>query len=92
MTQMYALTFEAAEEILSDGIVIGIPLSGHALANSPLSQPLTVRGGGVLDTAIRVEDKTLLGLTAAHSHIQNGEGKVRVNAVRESIANDLLRA
>ena len=45
---MDALALEAAEEVFSDGVVIGIALAGHALADAKIGKPLAVSAGGVL--------------------------------------------
>ena len=42
MVQMDALTFEAAEEIFSNGVVERIAFAGHALTDFEVSKTLTV--------------------------------------------------
>lgn len=73
-------------------VVIRVALAGHALPDPKVSEPLAVSSGGVLDASVGVEDKAGQGLAASDGHIESGKGEVGVNAVGESIADDLLRA
>lgn len=45
-----------------------------------------------MDTAVGVKDETGIGMTALYGQIQRSEGEICINAVRESIADDLLCA
>ncbi len=89
---MEAFTFQAAEKVLSNSIVVGVALAGHALADAKSSEALTVSGSSVLDAAVGVEEEAGAWLAAPDSHIESGEGKVCVDALGESIADDLLCA
>ena len=89
---MEAFTFQAAEKVLSNSIVVGVTLARHALADAKSSEGQTVSGSSVLDAAVGVEDEAGTGLAAPDSHIESGEGKVCVDALGESIADDLLCA
>ena len=46
---MEAFTFQAAEKVLSNSIVVGVALAGHALADAKSSEALTVSGSSVLE-------------------------------------------
>lgn len=70
MLEMDQLTFEAAEEIFGHGVVVGIAPAGHALADAAGLQTLAVGSGGVLDTAVAVEDETFGRPAAVVRHIQ----------------------
>ena len=85
--QVDEFTFQAAEEILSNGVIIGIALTGHALAGPIGRQAVTKCLGGILHAAVTVEDKTLRGLAAAVSHIQRGQRQLCVNPVRKCVAD-----
>ena len=89
---MEAFTFQAAEKVLSNSIVVGVALAGHALADAKSSEALTVSGSSVLDAAVGVEEEAGAWLAAPDSHIESGEGKACVDALGESIADDLLCA
>ncbi len=54
---MDAFAFEATKKVLSNSVVIGITLTGHALADTEIRQAQAISAGGILDTPIRVEDK-----------------------------------
>ncbi len=90
MREMDTFTLETAEEVFSNSIVVGIALAGHALAKAEVGKAEAESTSSILDTAVRVEDKTFGRAVAAYSHVKCGKGKVGVDAVRESIANDLL--
>lgn len=62
-------SLKAAEEIFGHGVVVGTALAGHALADAVGLQTLTIGSGGVLDTAVAVEDETF-GRPAAARHVQ----------------------
>lgn len=86
---MEAFTFETAEEVFSNGVVIGIALAGHALCNAEVDETQAVGAGRILDAAIGVEDEAGVGMAAADGRIESGEGEIRIDAVGESIADDL---
>ena len=54
---MDAFAFEAAEEVFSNSVVIGIALTRHALADTELRQSQAIGVRGILDAAVRVEDE-----------------------------------
>ncbi len=87
---MDAFAFEAAEEVFSNSIVIGIALTGHALADTEIRQTQAISVSGILDAAVRVEDKAGRRMASANGSIQSGEGEMSVDAIREGIADDLL--
>ena len=63
--QVDAFRFQAAEEILSNGVIIGIASTGHTLADTIGRQAVTKGPGGILHAAVTVEDEALRGLAAA---------------------------
>lgn len=87
---MDTFAFEAIKEVFSNSVVIRIALAGHALGDAKINETLAEGAGSVLDAAVRVENQASLGTAAVHSHVESGKGKISVNTVRESIANDLL--
>jgi hypothetical protein len=70
MAQVDTLAFEITEEVFCNGVVVGVALTGHTLAEMKADQTLTVSVGGVLDAAVGVEDKAGVRLTAPDSHIE----------------------
>ena len=89
MFQIDTFAFEATEEVFGDSVVIRVALAGHALTETEIRQTRAISTDGILDAAIRVEDKVVGRVSAADGGIQRSEGKVRVDAVREGIATDL---
>ena len=89
---MDAFTFQTAEKVLGNSIVVGVTLAGHALADAKSSEGQTVSGSSVLDAAVGVEDEAGVRLTAPESHIEGIESKAGINAVRKSVTDDLLCA
>ena len=87
---MDALTFEAAEEVFSNSVVIRVAFTGHALTDSESRQPETISASGILDALVRVEDEAGSWMAASDGGIESCEGKIGVDAVRESVADDLL--
>ena len=87
---MDALTFEAAEEVFSNSVVIGVALARHALTDTEIGQMQAVSASGILDAPVRVEDEAGSWMAASDGGIESGEGKIGVDAVRESVADDLL--
>ena len=92
MAQMAALTFEATEEVFSNSIVERVTFAGHTLEDTELIESLAVKQGGILNAAVGVEDEAGLRLAAVYGQVQCREGEICINAVRESITNDLLCA
>ena len=89
---MDAFTLETAEEVFCNSVVVGVALAGHALAEAKIREVLAESTSSILDAAVRVEDEAFGRAVASDSHVKCGEGKVCVNAVRESVANDLFGA
>ena len=87
---MDTFAFEAAEKVFSNSVVIGIALTGHALTNTEIRQPEAISASGILDAAVRVEDEAGIGMASADGRLECGEGEICVDAVRESVADDLL--
>jgi hypothetical protein len=56
VTQVDALAFETTEKVFGNSVVIGIPLTRHALEELKVKQALTVIKRGVLDATVRVKD------------------------------------
>ena len=56
--QMDEFTLQTAEEIFSNGVIIGIASTGHALADTMGRQAVTKGFGGILHAAVTVEDET----------------------------------
>lgn len=59
MREMHEFAFEAAEEILSYGVVVRIAFAGHALEEMQFIQTIAVASGGVLDASVTMEDQAL---------------------------------
>lgn len=57
VVQMNQLTFQTAEEVLRDSVVVGIALSGHTLLNSQLFQTEAKSSGSILYASVAVEDQ-----------------------------------
>ena len=89
--EMNHLTLEAAKEVFSDSIVVGIPFTGHTLTNGILVKNQAKYPGSVLDTAITVEYETWRRTFPANRHFQSVCGQRGVKAARESISNNLFR-
>ena len=83
------LALEAAEEVLRNGVVIGIAAAGHTLPDAVGFQTLPVAPGGILDTPVAVKNQTLGGFTAAIRHIQGCQCQLGIDLVGEGITNDL---
>ena len=79
MAQVDTLAFETTEEVFCNGVVIGVALAGHTLAEMKVEQTLTVSVGGVLDTAVRVEYEAGMRLTAPDSHIEGIKREAGIN-------------
>ena len=56
MAQLDTLAFETTEKVFGNSVVIGIPLTRHALEELKVKQALTVIKRGVLDATVRVKD------------------------------------
>ncbi len=89
MTQVDTLAFETTEEVFCNGVVVGVTLTGHTLAEMKVEQTLTVSVGGVLDTAVEVDNEAVRRWTAI---LRAFERKAGINAVRKSVTDDLLCA
>ena len=75
------LTLEAAEEVLRNGVVIGIAAAGHTLPDAIGFQALPVGLGGILDTPVAVKNQTLGGLTPTIRHIQGCQRQPGIDSV-----------
>ena len=73
---MDAFTFEAAEEVFSHGVVVGIAPAGHALCDAEANETLAVGVGRILDAAIGVEDEAGSRMAALDSGIQSSKGEI----------------
>ena len=82
-------TLEAAEEVLRNGVVIGVTAAGHALPDAVGFQTLPVGPGGILDTPVAVKNQTLGRFTAAIRHIQSCQRQLGIDLVGEGITDDL---
>lgn len=89
---MNAFAFQAAEEIFSSGVVKKIPFAGHTLADTEVIEALPERQSGILDAAVGVKDEAGAWIAALYCQLQCGKGEICVNAVRESITDNLLCA
>ncbi len=89
MAQVDTLAFETTEEVFCNSVVIGVTLTGHTLAEMKVEQTLTVSVGGVLDTAVEVDNEAVRRWTAI---LRAFERKAGINAVRKSVTDDLLCA
>lgn len=87
---MNAFAFETAEEVFSNSVVIRVTLAGHALTEAKIRQTQAVSIRGILDTPVRVEDEAGSRMASVDGGIESGKSEVRVNAVRESITEDLF--
>lgn len=86
---MDTFTFEAAEEVFSNSVVIGITLAGHALAESKVNQALPISTSSILDAAIGVKDEAAGWAASANGHSKSGKGEIGIDTVGEGIADDL---
>ncbi len=89
MAQVDTLAFETTEEVFCNSVVVGVTLTGHTLAEMKVEQTLTVSVGGVLDTAVEVDNEAVRRWTAI---LRAFERKAGINAVRKSVTDDLLCA
>ena len=69
LSEVNELTFETAEKILSNSVVVGIAFTGYALTDAIGIQPVTISFGRILDAAVTVENQALGRLAAAVSHV-----------------------
>ncbi len=58
MARINAPTFEATEEVLSNGVVERIAFTGHSLTDTKIFQPLAVSMGNILDATVGVENES----------------------------------
>lgn len=58
MFEVDQITFEAAEEVFCNGVVIEITTAGHALPDAAGFQVLLVSPGGILDALVAVKNQT----------------------------------
>ena len=79
MPEMNAFTFETAEEVFSNGVVIGITFAGHTLTNAMGLQTVTIGPGSILNALVTVEDQAHRGLAAAVGHVQSRRRQLRIN-------------
>ena len=79
MVQMDKLAFETTEEVFCNGVVVGVALAGHTLAEMKVEQTLTVSVGGILDAVVGVEDEAGVRLTAPDSHIEGIKREAGIN-------------
>jgi hypothetical protein len=61
-TEIDLFGLEGLDEALGGGIVVGIPLSGHADTEAVFQQHLHVVEGGILDTPVGMVDDLLRGI------------------------------
>ena len=81
LSEVNELTFETAEKIVSNRVVVGVAFTRHALADALGSQPVTTGFGRVLAAAVAVENQALGRLAAAVSHVQSRQCQLRINAI-----------
>ena len=79
------LALEAAEEVLRNGVVIGIAAAGHALPDAAGFQTLPVGTGGILDAPVTVKNQTSGRFTATIHHIQGCQRQLGIDLVGEGI-------
>ena len=84
VVQMNQLTFQTAEEVLRDSVVVGIALSGHTLLNSQLFQTEAKSSGSILYASVAVEDQPCARTLPGYCHIQGIQSKLCVDPVGES--------
>ena len=83
VVQMNQLTFQTAEEVLRDSVVVGIALSGHTLLNSQLFQTEAKSSGSILYASVAVEDQPFAWMLPGYCHIQGIQSKLCVDPVGE---------
>ena len=81
LLQVDEFAFQTAEEVLGNGVVVGIAPAGHALPDAIGFQSLPVGSGCVLNAAVAVENQTRRGLPAAVCHLQSRQRQVCVDPV-----------
>ena len=86
VVQMNQLTFQTAEEVLRDSVVVGIALSGHTLLNSQLFQTEAKSSGSILYASVAVEDQPCARTLPGYCHIQGIQSKLCVDPVGESVS------
>ena len=86
------LTFQAAEKVLRNRIVVRISFAGHALPDPIGRQLMLISISGILNPTITVKDESPIWLLALHSHIQCSQCKLCIDPVGEGIPNNLLEA
>ena len=61
ISKVQRFTFEAAEEVFGDGIVIGVAFAAHALTNACGGKGGTKMGGGILNATVGMKDQPRSG-------------------------------
>lgn len=85
------LAFEAAEEILRNGVVVRTAPARHALPDSISLQALPIGPGRILHAAVAVKDQAPGRFTAVVSHIQSSQRQLGADPVREGVACGFAR-
>lgn len=85
------LAFEAAEEVLCNGVVIRIAAAGHALPDAVGFQTLPIGPGGILDAPVAVKSQTFGRFAAVIRHIQGCQRQLGIDLVREGITGNPTR-
>ena len=88
--QIDAFALDAREEVFGDGIVVRVAFAGHTLLDSEAVKGLAKGVGGILNTAIRVENQPRLRFLPPNGHVESVEGEFCVDSVAHGIAHDLL--
>ena len=86
LLQVDEFTFQTAEEVLRDSVVVGIALSGHTLLNSQLFQTEAKSSGSILYASVAVEDQPCARTLPGYCHIQGIQSKLCVDPVGESVS------
>lgn len=88
--QINHFTFEAAEKVFCNSVVIRVTFAGHALENFVFSQGFSVKKGCILDSSVAVEDKSGFWFFPTNRHFQSISSQFRINAARGCKPNNLL--
>lgn len=90
MCQVNQFAFQAAKEVFGNSVIVRIATPRHALANAMLKQFIAEGRRSILDASVAVKDQACGRTFATDSHTERGKRKVRINAIRESVSDNLL--
>ena len=89
MRKMQTLALEAGEEILRDGVVIGVAFARHALLDLIGFKCFAVGAGCILHASVGMKYQARTRPLTPVCHVQRVEGELCVNAVAHGVADNL---